>query len=147
MQDASEILTANKLATAFRYAELHCTLLLRHIGERGGLPPRMPSLDSEKALIETLADFIDDISLIELNATLRTVSLAFSRMQVNCPKTMEDNVRPLEAARARLGAARDWLEKFAEEGLSAPLTHSEWSAADIGLSNIRAPEQAKQGSL
>jgi len=133
MQDTSRSLVAEELATAFMYAELHCALLLRLIRDENVSMPQMPPFDKEQILLEEFTAHIDDISLIELKATLRAVSLAFGQVQAGGQYAVEDNKASLGAARTRLHRARGWLVQVADHGLRAPLGAGKLSEPDRGL--------------
>lgn len=132
------LVIGHELANAFLYAELHCALLMR-LANSGNLPmPDVPPMATEEELLESFIPFIDDISLIELRAALRSASLVFDQLVNRGFLEDGDTRKQLLTAKRRLHRARIWLSRVADNGMVDSLCIHGWSSTDIGISLGRA---------
>jgi len=125
-------LLASQLARAFTYAELHCTLLIRHLRHELLKMPQLPPLVSEEATLNAFSAHIDNVSFIELKATLRAVGLVSEQMLSASMLDAKDCMSQLEDIKVRLSRSRRWLVQIAEDDLRQYLDRQSWNDADIG---------------
>lgn len=138
MEETRRSLLAQDLVRGFTFAELHCTLLLRHL--QAGLlqVPKIPGMDSEEANLNAFAQYTDDLSMIEMKAALRSAALVFDQIanrpeEQRCGNRVADCIDWLEAVKARLVRSRRWLEHIAEHGYEGPLAAHNWDKESVGI--------------
>ena len=131
---SSKAFIASELAKSFQFAEFHCALLMRDAGAGNFLIPDLPSLDDEAAQLQGFDIHIDDISILELKATLRSVALAFSRFEAGSISNRRDFYRRLCGIKRRLNKAASWLNQIAEgDSRVGPLSSHGQCDAEIGI--------------
>jgi len=116
MQNSEISIFAGELARAFAYAELHCNLLGRYL--QGDLPavPKIPPFDDEEAALDKLANFIGNRDVTELRAALCGVAVAFQHAASGGFRSRKECATRIDAAKARLKRARQWLHTLTKSG-------------------------------
>lgn len=115
MQDTRKGQLASDLARFFIQVELRCKLLIQQLMEDLPVQSEAPDFEPIEKQLNEFESHIDDISFIELKASLRALSLAFCQLGKDSECARTNGMKRLEAANKRIEHCRQWLACLAEE--------------------------------
>lgn len=143
MQNLERSILAGELARAFAYAELHRNLLGRYL--QGDLPavPKIPPFDDEEAALDKLASFIGVLDVTELRAALCGVAVAFQHAASGSFRSRDECTARLDAAKARLKRARQWLHTLGESSTFEDLPAMRRPGGNTDRTAMRLPLENK----
>lgn len=115
MRDTRKGQLASELARMFTQADLHCRLMIRCLMDDLPMTRENTCLElDDKALLEFEA-YIDDLSFIELKASLRALTLSLGQLCLESDCARTNGVKRLETVRRRLEHCRQWLVCLADD--------------------------------